>query len=463
MPENNRLTLRGGRVIDPAGGVDAVLDVHVDGGRIIGLGAAPDGSAGEVVDVRGAWVVPGLVDLAGQVGSPDALSRRELLAAAAGGITQLAVPPRADSGLDNPAVVGRLRDGAAALGLVRVAPIGALTAGLAGEQLAELGLLRRAGCRLVGQGGRAIGARVLRRAFEYASGHDLTVVVDAEDAELAAGGCVHEGAVGAQLGLTGIPVAAEVAALSQALALATTSDTRIHVHGVSSAAGVSGARRATSDPSIGVLEGLGVLATTLGIDRPRLLAATERIVHGTTVATNALLERKGAKVGLLTTEGHRDVLEMREGLKPEDRYNLRLAAPEPLVPRRLRFGVKERMRADGSVMTPLDTTSVERAVEDLASAGVTSVAICFLHAWKNAAHEVAAAEIVRKTTTERPPHATHWSTRTLAAELGTSSETLSRTLARLRTEKLIGVAGKTINVVDPARLAARLRRNLGEA
>ena len=66
MPENNRLTLRGGRVIDPAGGVDAVLDVHVDGGRIIGLGAAPDGSAGEVIDVRGAWVVPGLVDLAGQ-------------------------------------------------------------------------------------------------------------------------------------------------------------------------------------------------------------------------------------------------------------------------------------------------------------------------------------------------------------------------------------------------------------
>jgi dihydroorotase len=152
-------------------------------------------------------------------------------------------------------VVGRLRDGAAALGLVRVAPIGALTAGLAGEQLAELGLLRRAGCRLVGQGGRAIGARVLRRAFEYASGHDLTVVVDAEDAELAAGGCVHEGAVGAQLGLTGIPVAAEVAALSQALALATTSDTRIHVHGVSSAAGVALLRAAKA-------AGLSVTAAT---------------------------------------------------------------------------------------------------------------------------------------------------------------------------------------------------------
>ncbi len=239
MPDSARLTLRGGRVIDPASGTDAQLDVHIAGGRIIGLGAAPDGAHGQVIDVQDRWVLPGLVDLSGQVGRPDALSLGELLAAAAGGITQLAVPPRVDAGLDSPAVIGRLRDGARALGLLRLAPIGALTAGLCGEQLAELGLLRRAGCRLVGQGGQPIGARVLRRAFEYARGHDLTVVVDAEDAQLAAGGCMHEGAVSAQLGLTGIPVAAEVAALSLALALATTCDTRIHLHGLSSAAGVA--------------------------------------------------------------------------------------------------------------------------------------------------------------------------------------------------------------------------------
>ena len=83
-------------------------------------------------------------------------------------------------------------------------------------------------------------------------------------------------------------------------------------------------------------------------------------MHGTTVATNALLERKGAKVGLLTTEGHRDVLEMREGLK-EDRYNLRMPPPEPLVPRNLRLGVRERMQPDGSVETPLDERSLARA------------------------------------------------------------------------------------------------------
>src|SRR5712691_3219365 len=108
------------------------------------------------------------------------------------------------------------------------------------------------------------------------------------------------------------------------------------------------------DPSLGVLDGLSQLAGRLGLERDALLAATDRIVHGTTVATNALLERKGARLGLLTTEGHRDVIEMREGLK-DDRYNLRMPPPGQLVPRHLRLGVRERMRADGRVETPLDT------------------------------------------------------------------------------------------------------------
>ena len=105
-----------------------------------------------------------------------------------------------------------------------------------------------------------------------------------------------------------------------------------------------------SDPSIGVMAGLDRLAELLHITPAQLFAQTERIVHGTTVATNALLEHKGAKVGLLTTEGHRDVIEMREGLK-DDRYNLRMPPPVQLVPRHLRLGVTERMRADGTVAT----------------------------------------------------------------------------------------------------------------
>jgi N-methylhydantoinase A len=138
--------------------------------------------------------------------------------------------------------------------------------------------------------------------------------------------------------------------------------------------------------AIGTMDGLQRLGEALGLGVGELLARTERIVHGMTVATNALLERKGAKVGLLTTEGHRDVLEMREGLKP-DRYDMRLPRLEPLVPRRLRFGVRERLRADGRVEIPLDRESLARAVERLKAEHVASVAVCYLHAYRDARHE----------------------------------------------------------------------------
>jgi len=109
-------------------------------------------------------------------------------------------------------------------------------------------------------------------------------------------------------------------------------------------------------------------------------------VHGTTVATNALLERKGAKVGLLTTEGHRDVIEMREGLK-DDRYNLRMPPPVPLVPRARRLGVRERVRFDGTVATPLGARSLEAGIAALAKARVEAVAVCYLHSYRNPRHE----------------------------------------------------------------------------
>ena len=140
------------------------------------------------------------------------------------------------------------------------------------------------------------------------------------------------------------------------------------------------------DQSIGVMNGLGQVAKLLGLTLEELLQQTERIVHGTTAATNALLERKGAKVGLLTTAGHRDVLEMREGLKPE-RYNLRLARPHALVPRHLRLGVRERLRPDGSVEQPLDQASLDDAITVLKQAEVTAVAVCYLHSYRDDRHE----------------------------------------------------------------------------
>jgi N-methylhydantoinase A len=150
-----------------------------------------------------------------------------------------------------------------------------------------------------------------------------------------------------------------------------------------------------ANPSIGVLDGLQLLADALGHERGALLAETDRIVHGTTVATNALIERRGAKVGLLTTEGHRDVIEMREGLK-DDRYNLRLPPPEQLVPRKLRLGVRERLRADGRIETPLDQASLERAIVALERERVEAVAVCYLHSWRDPSHEQATRDAVNR-------------------------------------------------------------------
>src|SRR6202163_3469142 len=146
-----------------------------------------------------------------------------------------------------------------------------------------------------------------------------------------------------------------------------------------------------ADQSIGVMAGLEELARRLKLTREEMLGVTDRIVHGTTVATNALLERKGAEVALLTTEGHRDVIEMREGLK-EDRYDLRTPPPEPLVPRELRFGVRERLKANGAIAIALDDQSLGDAIAAIKRAGASSVAVCFLHSYLNPIHEIAAAE-----------------------------------------------------------------------
>ena len=149
-----------------------------------------------------------------------------------------------------------------------------------------------------------------------------------------------------------------------------------------------------ADQSLGVMEGLSRLAEELGMERQAMLHRTERIVHGTTVATNALLEMKGARVGLLTTEGHRDVIEMREGLK-DDRYDLRQPPPVQLVPRNRRIGVRERIRPDGRVEIPLDATSLAKAIAALEAERVEAIAICYLHSWRDPAHERATAEAVR--------------------------------------------------------------------
>ena len=149
-----------------------------------------------------------------------------------------------------------------------------------------------------------------------------------------------------------------------------------------------------ADPSEGVMTGLKQVADAFALTLDDLLAATDIIIHGTTVATNTLVERRGARVGLITTEGFQDLLEMREGLK-EDRYNLRMTPVEPLVPRYLRIGIKERIRSNGAVETALDDGSLERALDFLEKEDVEALAVCFLFSYLNSNHELQALEAIR--------------------------------------------------------------------
>ena len=112
-------------------------------------------------------------------------------------------------------------------------------------------------------------------------------------------------------------------------------------------------------------------------------------MHGTTLVTNALIERSGARLGLITTRGFRDILEMGTEQR-YDIYDLFLQFPDPLVPRRHRLEVAERMDRDGNVLTPLDPAEVRAVAQRLVADGIEAIAICFLHAYRNPAHERAA-------------------------------------------------------------------------
>lgn len=142
-------------------------------------------------------------------------------------------------------------------------------------------------------------------------------------------------------------------------------------------------------PEIGLLDG----ARQLLAEQDVSFADVGTFVHGTTLATNALLERKGARVALITTRGFRDVLEIgTEGRF--DQYDIQLSKPVPLVSRELRIGVGERIAASGEVLLPLDRADAEQAIETLRNAGIDSVAIGFLHAYANSAHEFEIAEMI---------------------------------------------------------------------
>ena len=142
-------------------------------------------------------------------------------------------------------------------------------------------------------------------------------------------------------------------------------------------------------PERAVLEGVRAILAAANV-APQQIGL---VVHGTTLATNALIERKGARTALITTEGFRDSVEMAYEHRFEQ-YDLSMQRPEPLVPRDLRLGVPERMAADGTVLMPLNAAALRQVARDLREKQIEALAVCFLHSFTNAAHERQAAEIL---------------------------------------------------------------------
>jgi N-methylhydantoinase A len=155
-----------------------------------------------------------------------------------------------------------------------------------------------------------------------------------------------------------------------------------------------------SDEATGILNAVAMMAEHHDLNVRQLLGATDTFVLGTTVVTNTMVEYSGAKVGMITTKGFRDIIDLRSGYK-EDHFDIRLPAPYPIVPRQFRKGVAERIDCSGAVVIPLDEDEVRRAARDLKALGVDAVAICFLFSFRNDAHERRARDIV----SEELPHA----------------------------------------------------------
>ncbi|MBM3352794.1 MAG: dihydroorotase [Betaproteobacteria bacterium] len=242
------ILLKGGRVVDPASGRDAVGDVYIARGVI----SDKPGAAGRTIDATGLVVAPGLIDLSARLREPGyeykATLESEMDAAVAGGVTSLACPPDTDPPLDEPGLVDMLRRRAKTLSRARVYPVGALTVKLAGERLTEMAELAEAGCVAFSQANAPLrDTQVLWRALQYAATFGFPVWLRAEDAWLAAGGVAHDGEVATRMGLPGIPAFAETIALGALLELVRATRTRVHVCRLSTAAAVAMIRAAKKE------------------------------------------------------------------------------------------------------------------------------------------------------------------------------------------------------------------------
>jgi dihydroorotase len=274
------LLISGGRVIDPSRNYDQDADLLISAGIIEavgkGLNAPPET---EIIDAGGLVVAPGLIDMHVHLRDPGYEYKEDIFsgarAAAAGGFTAVAAMANTSPVADDLSVIGYVRE-RASHAAVRIHPIGALTKGLEGKELAELGRMQAGGAVAFSDDGRPVASGLLmRNALQYAKGIDALIIVHEEDPYLAAGGMMHEGSVSSVLGLRGIPAAAEEVMLARDLLLLKQSGGRLHVAHLSTAGSVEMVRRAKA-------EGLAVTAEVT----PHHLLLTDRAVKNLGYSTN---------------------------------------------------------------------------------------------------------------------------------------------------------------------------------
>lgn len=233
------LLIKGGRLVDPSQNIDEVLDVLIEGGKVKELGKGlSSGKETETIDASGLIVTPGLIDMHVHLRDPGLEYKEDIVtgsrAAAAGGFTSIACMPNTKPVNDNKAVTSYIVNKAAKEALVNVFPVGSITQGSKGEALAEMGELKEAGCVAVSDDGRpVVSSELMRRALEYAKGMGIMVISHSEDLSLVGEGVMNEGFTSTDLGLKGIPWAAEDVAVARDVYLAECANSPIHIAHIS--------------------------------------------------------------------------------------------------------------------------------------------------------------------------------------------------------------------------------------
>jgi len=243
--------IKNGLLIDPVKSTESKTDIFIEGNLVVGVGKPPSGfNPDKTIDAKGQWVIPGLVDGQARLREPGQTHKAniasETSAAVKSGITSLCIPPDTQPVIDNSAVVDLIHHRNAKAGnQCHIYTIGALTRGLEGEHLSNMGSLKANGCIAFSNAQRYfMNNLVQRRAMEYAAGQGMLVIIQPRDNDLYADGCAHESAISTRLGLPAIPVAAETAALAKDIELVTQTGARTHFGQLSCARSVDMIRQA---------------------------------------------------------------------------------------------------------------------------------------------------------------------------------------------------------------------------